>query len=94
MSHVGNIYSGLDAVDIPSDLESAYVAEEKAEVKLADQRAESVTLTTDLEKSQAKVRKLRIPFEATRETRRTLEREYGIGEYADSGIAATTIGGD
>ncbi len=81
-------------VDVPDDLQSAYAAEKKAEDKLAEQRAKSVKLTTDLETSQAKVRTLKVPFEATRETRRTLEREYGIGEYADSGIPATTIGGD
>ena len=81
-------------VEIPDDLQTAYVAEEKAEDKLAEQRAESVELRAALDKSQAKVRKARTPFEATRATRRLLEREYGIGEYADSGIAATTIGGD
>lgn len=80
--------------EIPDDLASAYLAETKAEDKLAEQRAKSVKLRTDLDTSQAKVLKLRVPFEATRETRRTLEREYGIGEYADSGIAASTIGGD
>lgn len=80
--------------EIPDDLTSAYAAEKKAEDKVADQRAKSVALSSDLEKSQAKVRDLKVPFEATRETRRTLEREYGIGEYADSGVPATTIGGD
>ena len=81
-------------VEIPDDLEAAYVAEEKAESKLSEERAESVELRALYEKQQAKVRKARTPFEATRATRRTLEREYGIGEYASSGIAATTIGGD
>lgn len=83
-----------DGVDIPDDLQSAYAAEQKAEDKLADQRAKSVKLRTDLDTSQAKVRTLAVPFEATRETRRTLEREYGIGEWAASGIPATTIGGE
>lgn len=83
-----------DAVDIPDDLQSAYAAEQKAEDNLATQRAKSVKLRTDLDTSQAKVRNLKVPFEATRETRRTLEREYGIGEWAASGIPATTIGGD
>lgn len=81
-------------VEIPDDLASAYLAETKAEDKLADQRAKSVKLRSDLDTSQAKVRNLTVPFEATRETRRTLEREYGIGEWAASGIEATTIGGD
>ncbi len=83
-----------DDVDIPDDLQSAYTAEQKAEDKLAEQRVKSVKLRTDLDKSQAKVRTLAVPFEATRGTRRTLEREYGIGEWAASGIPATTIGGD
>ncbi len=83
-----------DDVEVPDDLASAYAAEQKAEDKLADQRAKSVQLRTDLDTSQAKVRELRVPFEATRETRRTLEREYGIGEWAASGIPATTIGGE
>ena len=81
-------------VEIPDDLQSAYTAEQKAEDKLAVQRAKSVKLRTDLDTSQAKVRALKVPFEATRETRRTLEREYGIGEWAASGVPATTIGGD
>ena len=81
-------------VEIPDDLASAYTAEQKAEDKLADQRAKSVKLRTDLDTSQAKGRALRVPFEATRETRRLLEREYGIGEWAASGVPATTIGGD
>jgi len=83
-----------DGVEIPDDLASAYLAETKAEDTLAAQRAKSVKLRTDLDTSQAKVRTLKVPFEATRETRRTLEREYGIGEWAASGIEATTIGGD
>ncbi len=83
-----------DGVEIPDDLASAYLAETKAEDKLADQRAKSVKFRTDLDTSQAKVRTLKVPFEATRETRRTLEREYGIGEWAASGVPATTIGGD
>ena len=80
-----------DGVEIPDDLQSAYVAEQKAEDKLAVQRAKSVKLRTDLDSSQAKVRNLAVPFEATRETRRTLEREYGIGEWTDSGIPAQVI---
>ena len=83
-----------DGVEIPDDLQSAYTAEAKAEDKVTEARAESVELHAAYEKQQAKVRKARIPFEATRETRRILEREYGIGEWAASGIAATTIGGD
>ena len=83
-----------DAVVIPDDLMSAYKTEQKAEDKVAVQRAKSVKLRTDLDTSQAKVRELNVPYEATRETRRTLEREYGIGEYAFSGIPPTTIGGD
>ncbi|KKL22938.1 hypothetical protein LCGC14_2430400 [marine sediment metagenome] len=79
---------------IPDDLQSAYAAEEKAEDKLAEERAESVKLHTTWQKQQAKVMKARTPFEATRETRRTLEREYGIGEYAASGAPTQTIGGD
>ena len=94
MSHVADIREGLEGVEIPDDLLSAYVAEEKAEDKLAVQRAKSVQLQTDLATSQAKVRALKVPFEATRETRRLLEREYGIGEWAASGVPATTIGGD
>lgn len=83
-----------DDVEIPDDLQSAYTAEQKAENKLAEQRTKSVKLRTDLDTSQAKVRALKVPFEATRETRRTLEREYGIGEWAASGVSATTIGGE
>ncbi len=83
-----------EGVEIPDDLASAYLAETKAEDKLAAQRVKSVKLRTDLDTSQAKVRTLAVPFEATRETRRTLEREYGIGEWAASGIPATTIGGE
>ncbi len=83
-----------DAVVIPDDLMSAYKAEQKAEDKVAEQREKSVKLRTDLDTSQAKRRALKVPFEATRNTRRELEREYGIGEYAHSGIEATTIGGD
>ncbi len=79
---------------IPDDLASAYKAEKVAEKALAEQRKESVTLRKGLDKSQAKVRKLKVPFESTRATRRTLEREYGIGEWANSGISATTIGGE
>ena len=79
---------------IPDDLKSAYAAEKKAETKLAAERAKSVKLRAGLDEQQEKVKVARIPFEATRATRRSLEREYGIGEYADSGIAATTIGGD
>ena len=94
MSHVGDIREGLEEVEIPDDLQSAYVAEEKAEDKLATQRAKSVKLHIDLDTSQAKVRALKVPFEATRATRRILEREYGIGEWAASDVAATTIGGD
>ena len=81
-------------VEIPDDLLSAYTAEAKAEDKVAAQRAKSVELRADLDTSQEKVRKLKVPFEATRETRRTLEREYGIGEYAASGAPTQTIGGD
>ncbi len=80
--------------EIPDDLQAAYAAEEKAQKALAVERAKSVKLRTAYDEQQATVRKVRTPFEATRATRRTLEREYGIGEYADSGIAATTIGGD
>lgn len=94
MSHVADIREGLEGVEIPDDLQSAYIAEEKAEDKLATQRAKSVKLRADLDMSQEKVRTLRIPFEATRETRRTLEREYDIGEWAIPGIPAQTIGGD
>ncbi len=87
-----------DAADvlggIPDDLASAYVAEQKAEDKLAAQRVKSVKLRTDLETSQAKVRSLAVPFEATRATRRLLEREYGIGEWAIPDMPAQTIGGD
>ena len=83
-----------DDVYVPDDLQSAYTAEQKSEDKLAVQRAKSVKLRTDLDTSQAKVRALKVPFEATRETRRTLEREYGIGEWAYSGVETTTIGGD
>ncbi len=79
---------------IPDDLKAAYAAEAKAETKLAAERAKSVKLRAGLDEQQAKVKKARTPFEATRATRRTLEQEYGIGEYADSGIPATTIGGD
>ncbi len=78
----------------PDDLKSAYAAEKKAETKLATERAKSVKLRAGLDEQQEKVRNARIPFEATRATRRALERDYGIGEYADSGIEATTIGGD
>ena len=80
--------------DIPDDLQTAYVAEEKAEKKVAEERAKSVKLQAALDEQQDKVRTARTPFEATRATRRTLEREYGIGEYASSGIEPTTIGGD
>lgn len=80
--------------DVPDDLQAAYAAEEKAEKKVAEERAKSVKLRTGYDEQQEKVRTARTPFEATRATRRTLEREYGIGEYADSGVAATTIGGD
>ncbi len=80
--------------DIPGDLQTAYAAEEKAEKKVSEERAKSVKLQAAFDDQQAKVREARTPFEATRATRRTLEREYGIGEYADSGIAASTIGGD
>ena len=80
--------------EIPDDLQAAYAAEEKAETKLTAERAKSVKARAALDEQQDKVRTARTPFEATRATRRTLEREYGIGEYADSGIAATTIGGD
>ena len=83
-----------DDVEIPDDLQSAYAAEQKAEDKLAEQRVKSVKLTTNLETSQAKVRALKVPFEATRNTRRELEREYGIGEWAASGAPTQTIGGD
>ena len=79
---------------VPDDLKAAYAAEQKAQTALAGERAKSVKLRAAYDEQQAKVRKARTPFEATRATRRTLEREYGIGEYADSGIAATTIGGD
>ena len=79
---------------IPDDLMSAYAAEQKAEDKLAEQRAESVELRTDLDTSQAKVRSLSVPFEATRATRRILEREYDIGEWAIPDMPATTIGGE
>lgn len=94
MSHVADIREGLEGVEIPDDLQSAYVAEEKAEDKLAEQRVKSVKLHTDLETSQAKVRALKVPFEATRATRRLLEREYDIGEWAIPDMPATTIGGD
>ena len=83
-----------DDVEIPDDLLSAYTAEQKAEDKLAEQRAESVELRAALDTSQEKVRKARTPFESTRATRRELEREYGIGEYAASGAPTQTIGGD
>jgi len=83
-----------DDVEIPDDLQSAYTVEQKAEDKVAEQRAKSVKLQIDLDKTRAMVRKLRVPFEATRETRRLLEREYGIGEWAASGAPAQTIGGD
>ena len=80
--------------EIPDDLQAAYAAEEKAEKKVAEERAKSVKLVNALSEQQARVREARTPFESTRATRRTLEREYGIGEYADSGIPATTIGGE
>ena len=83
-----------EGVEIPDDLQSAYTAEQIAEDKVAVQRAKSVKLRIDLDTSQEKVRELNIPFEATRATRRALEREYDIGEWASSGIEATTIGGD
>ena len=94
MAHVADIQAGLGDVEIPDDLLAAYAAEEKAETKVAAERAESVELRAAFDTQQAKVREARTPFEATRATRRTLERAYGIGEYADSGIAATPIGGD
>ena len=81
-------------VNLPDDLKAAYAAEGKAEKKVAVERAKSVQLRAAYETQQAKVQEARVPFEATRATRRTLEREYGIGEYADSGVEATTIGGD
>lgn len=80
--------------ELPDDLKAAYAAEDKAEKAVAVERAKSVKLRAAYDEQQAKVRKVRTPFEATRATRRTLEREYGIGEYADSGISATTIGGE
>ena len=80
--------------DIPDDLQAAYAAEGKAETKVGDERAKSVKLRAAYETQQAKVKKARVPFEATRATRRTLEQEYGIGEYADSGAPTQTIGGD
>ena len=79
---------------IPDDLKSAYAAEAKAEKAVAVERAKSVKLHAAYVEQQAKVQKVRTPFEATRATRRTLERDYGIGEYADSGIEPQTIGGD
>ena len=82
------------ADNIPDDLKAAYAAEAKAEAKVLMARAKSVTLRASLDEQQAKVQEARTPFEATRATRRTLEREYGIGEYADSGIESSTIGGD
>ena len=82
-----------DGVEIPDDLQSAYTAEQKTEDKVTEARAESVELHAAYEKQQAKVRKARTPFEATRETRRTLEREYGIGEWAASGAPTQTISG-
>ncbi len=94
MSHAADIQAGLAGVEIPDDLVSAYAAEDKAEEKVAEERAKSVELRAAFDKQQAKVRKARTPFEATRATRRDLEREYGIGEYANSGIPSTTIGGD
>ena len=80
--------------DVPDDLQTAYVAEEKAEKKVTEERAKSVKARAAFDAQQENVRTARTPFEATRATRRTLEREYGIGEYADSGIPGTTIGGD
>ncbi len=82
------------AETIPDDLKSAYAAEAKAEKAVGVERAKSVKLRAAYDEQQAKVQKVRTPFEATRATRRTLERDYGIGEYADSGIEPTTIGGD
>ena len=92
MTHVADIRP--DGLEMPADLLAAYAAEEKAEETLAEERAKSVKLVNALSEQQAKVREVRTPFEATRATRCTLEREYGIGEYADSGIPASTIGGD
>ncbi len=80
-----------DAVQAAADLDAAYEAEEAAENELAAQRKASVKLRADLDKSQTKVDKLNLPFWSTRDTRRMLEREYGYGEWASSGIPATVI---
>ena len=94
MTHVVDVQAGLEGVEIPDDLAAAYAAEQKAEEKLAEARTTSVKFRAVFYKTQAKVREAKIPFESTRATRRILEREYGIGEWAASGIPATTIGGD
>ena len=94
MTHVADVQAGLEGVEIPDDLAAAYAAEQKAEEKLAEERAASVEFRAAFDEAQAKVREAKIPFESTRATRRTLEREYGIGEWAASGIPPTTIGGD
>ncbi len=80
--------------DIPDDLKAAYAAEDKAQKALVVERAKSVQLRATYDEQQAKVRKARVPFEATRATRRALEQEYGIGEYAASVAPTQTIGGD
>jgi hypothetical protein len=80
--------------DLPDDLASAYKAETDAGDALAEQRATSVELRAALDESQAMVRELTVPFEATRATRRTLEREYNIGEWAIPDAPTQVIGGE
>ncbi len=77
--------------ETPDDLKAAYKAEEKAAMKLSAARGKANTLRASLDVQKAKVVEARIPFEATRATRRTLEREYGVGEYADTGIPAQIV---
>ena len=79
------------ADDIPDDLAVAYKAEEKALDALDAQRETSIELRAELDVSQDELRVLAIPYEATRATRRALEREYDIGEWAVPGAPAQVI---
>jgi hypothetical protein len=79
--------------DIPEDLQAAYAAEASALAALTAQRAVSIKLSSNLALSQVEVRKLAVPYEQHRATRRVLEQTYGIGEWAPSGIPDSVVGG-
>lgn len=77
--------------EIPEDLQAAYDAEAAAEAAVVELRSEIVELVNAKAVVKGKLKEAEGPYFDARDTRRSLERQYGIGEWAPSGVPAATV---